>query len=117
MLGQIMEWFYHDLAGIQNGPGSPGFKQVLIRPQARRRHHVDPGAVHSIRGKIVSDWKREGDKFALKVSIPANTTATVFVPAKTSAGVTESGKPASSKPGREIFSAMKMAARSLKSFR
>lgn len=29
----------------------------------------------------------------MQVSIPANTAATVFVPAKDSAGVTESGKP------------------------
>jgi hypothetical protein len=99
MLGQIMEWFYHDLAGIQNGPGSPGFKQVLIRPQPVGDITWTRAQFNSIRGKIVSDWKREGDKFALKVSIPANTTATVFVPAKTSAGVTESGKPASSSRG------------------
>ena len=33
MLGQIQEWFYHDLAGIQNAPGSAGFKQIVIAPQ------------------------------------------------------------------------------------
>jgi alpha-L-rhamnosidase len=47
----------------------------------------------SIRGKIVSDWKRDGEKFTLKVTIPANTTATVFIPAKSTIGFTESGKP------------------------
>jgi len=30
MLGQIQEWFYHDLAGIQNAPDSPGFKKIII---------------------------------------------------------------------------------------
>jgi alpha-L-rhamnosidase len=33
---------------------------------------------HSIRGKIVSDWKRDGGMLTLKVTIPANTTATVL---------------------------------------
>jgi hypothetical protein len=99
MLGQIMEWFYHDLAGIQNDPGSPGFKQILIQPHPVGDITWVRAQFNSIRGKIVSDWKREGDKFALKVSIPANTTATVFVPAKTYAGVTESGKPASQSRG------------------
>ncbi len=99
MLGQIMEWFYHDLAGIQNDPGSPGFQQILIQPQPVGDITWVRAQFNSIRGKIVSDWKRNGDKFALKVSIPANTTATVFVPAKTSTGVTESGKPASSSRG------------------
>jgi alpha-L-rhamnosidase len=94
-----MEWFYHDLAGIRNGPGSPGFKQILIRPQPVGDITWTRARFNSIRGKIVSDWKREGDKFALKVSIPANTTATVFVPAKTYAGVTEGGKPASKSRG------------------
>ena len=54
---------------------------------------------HSIRGKIVSDWKRDGDKFTLKISIPANTTATVFVPAKSAGDVTKSGKPVSQSSG------------------
>ena len=33
MLGQIQEWFYHDLAGIGVDPTGPGFKKILIRPQ------------------------------------------------------------------------------------
>jgi alpha-L-rhamnosidase len=35
----------------------------------------------------------------MEVTIPANTTATVFVPAKDAAGITESGKPASKAKG------------------
>jgi alpha-L-rhamnosidase len=49
----------------------------------------------STREKIISDWKRDGGMFTLKVTIPANTTATVFVPAKSAGDVTESGKPVS----------------------
>ena len=45
----------------------------------------------SIHGKIVSNWKREGDKLTMEVTIPANTTATVHVPAKDAAAVTEAG--------------------------
>jgi len=48
----------------------------------------------SIRGKITSDWKRAGGKFTLSVTIPANTTATIFIPASSAETVTESGKPA-----------------------
>jgi len=47
----------------------------------------------SLHGRIVSDWKHEREKLALDVAIPANTTATVFIPAKTAADVTEGGKP------------------------
>jgi len=54
---------------------------------------------NSIRGKIVSDWKRDGDTFTLNVTIPANTTATVYVPAKSADAVTESGRPAALSDG------------------
>lgn len=45
-------------------------------------------------GRIVSNWKKEADQLTMEVTIPMNTTATVYVPAKDAAGVTESGKPA-----------------------
>jgi alpha-L-rhamnosidase len=54
---------------------------------------------NSVRGKIVSDWKRDGDKFILKVTIPANTTATVFIPANSADEVLESGQPAAHSQG------------------
>jgi hypothetical protein len=87
MLGQIQEWFYHDLAGIQNAPGSAGFKNIVINPQPVGDVTWVKAGYNSIRGKIVSDWKRDGGMFTLKVSIPANTTATIFVPAKSAAAV------------------------------
>jgi len=50
-------------------------------------HHDSPY------GRVVSNWKREGDKLTMEVTVPANTTATVFVPAAAAAGVTECGGP------------------------
>ena len=97
MLGQIQEWFYHDLAGIRSDGN--GFKKISIAPQPVGDVTWAKASYHSIRGKIVSDWKRDGDKFTLKVTIPANTTATVFVPAKSAGDVTESGRPASQSSG------------------
>ena len=99
MLGQIVEWFYHDLAGIRNDPGGAGFDKILIQPQPVGDITWTRAQFDSIRGKIVSDWKRHGDRFDLKVSLPANTMATVFVPAKPSADVTEGGRPAASGRG------------------
>jgi alpha-L-rhamnosidase len=89
MLGQIQEWFYHDLAGIQNAPDSAGFKKIVIAPQPVGDVTWAKASYNSIRGKIVSDWKRDGGNFILKISIPANTTATVFVPAKSPEAVTK----------------------------
>ena len=91
MLGQIQEWFYHDLAGIQNDPVSAGFKKIIINPQPAGDVTCAKASYNSIRGKIVSDWKRDGGKFTLKVSIPANTTATVYVPAQSATAVNAEG--------------------------
>ena len=43
MLGQIIEWFYGDLAGLAPDPAFPGFKRVRIRPQPGGRHRLGPG--------------------------------------------------------------------------
>jgi alpha-L-rhamnosidase len=43
-------------------------------------------------GIIASSWKLGKDGLALDVTVPPNTTATVWVPAKNAASVTESGK-------------------------
>jgi hypothetical protein len=89
MLGQIQEWFYHDLAGIQSGGN--GFKQIIIAPQPVGDVTWVKASYNSIRGKITSDWKRDDKNFTLDISIPANTTATVFMPAKSADAASESG--------------------------
>ena len=94
MLGQIQEWFYHDLAGIQNAPGSPGFKSIIINPHPVGDVTWTRASYDSIRGKIVSNWKQDGKNFTSNVMIPPNTTATVFIPATAAEAVTEGTKPA-----------------------
>lgn len=91
MLGQIMEWFYHDLAGIASDPAGPGFKKIIINPQPVGDVTWTRARFNSIRGKIVSDWKRENGRFNLLVTIPAGTTATVRLPSRSASDVTESG--------------------------
>ena len=71
-------------------PAGPGFKKIIINPQPVGDLTWVKASYDSIRGKIVSDWKRDGGKFTLNVTIPPNTTATVLVPAKSAEAVTES---------------------------
>ncbi len=97
--GQIVEWLYHDLAGIQCDPNGPGYARIIIRPQPVGDITWVRANYDSIRGRIASDWKRTPDGFALKVTIPANTTATVFVPATSADHVTEGRLPAARAKG------------------
>lgn len=99
MLGQINEWFYHDLAGVQDDPSGPGFKRIIIRPAVVGNLTWVRARYDSVRGRIVSEWRRNGDQFMLQVTIPANTTANVYVPTVNAAMVAESGRPAADADG------------------
>jgi hypothetical protein len=99
MLGQINEWFYHDLAGIQCDPDGPGFRKIIIRPAVVGDLQWVKASYDSIRGRIASEWRRDGKKITLRITISANTTATVFVPAHDAAFVREGKLPAAQSDG------------------
>jgi alpha-L-rhamnosidase len=73
-------WFYQGLAGIRPDPAAPGFKKIIIKPAVVgdltwvKCFHDSPY------GRIVSNWKRDGNKLVMDVTIPPNTTASVCVP-------------------------------------
>jgi hypothetical protein len=93
MLGHIIEWFYHDLAGIQPDPQSPGFKHFFIHPDIVGNLTSVNCSYDSIHGKIVSEWKLAQNQITLHVIVPPNTTATIDVPTRDDRSVAESGKP------------------------
>jgi alpha-L-rhamnosidase len=99
MLGQITEWFYKDLAGIGSDPEAPGFKKIVINPHPVGDLKWVKASYDSIHGPIVSDWRRDGEQFTLKITIPPNTTATVFLPGNSADGLIEGGKPAKQSAG------------------
>ena len=95
----IGHWFQQALAGIRADETGPGFKKILIKPAVVGDLTWVKGSYDSIHGRIDSHWQHEGNKLHLDITIPANTSATVFVPAKDAATVTESGKPAAQAEG------------------
>ncbi len=98
-LGSVGEWLYSHVAGISTDPQYPGFERILIQP------HPGPGLTFadatydSVRGRIQSHWKQEAGTFTLDVSIPANTSAMVRIPAADANRVLESGKSAMNAQG------------------
>jgi alpha-L-rhamnosidase len=82
LLGDLLIWFYEDLAGIKNDPSAVGFKKIWMEPVfPEKLTHVN-ASYESPYGTIVSRWKREGNKLVWNITVPANTTATVKLPAK-----------------------------------
>ena len=80
---------FRSLLGIN--AAAPGFEKILIKPQPAGDLTWAKGNYHSVYGNIGSDWKKEAGGFSLRVSIPANTTAEVWLPAKENSIITESG--------------------------
>jgi hypothetical protein len=93
MLGHIIEWFYHDLAGIGSEPDNPAFKRLIIRPAVVGDLTNVKASYDSVRGKISTEWHRAGDQFTLQVTIPPSTTAVVYLPAKNATEVRDDGRP------------------------
>jgi alpha-L-rhamnosidase len=89
MFGSIDEWFYRSLLGIN--PAAPGFEKITIKPQPAGDLSWAKGSYQSVRGKIVSDWKIENGKYFLHVSIPANTTAEVWIKCQENSIILEGG--------------------------
>jgi alpha-L-rhamnosidase len=76
--GSVGQYLYITVAGID--PITPGFDRFKIAPVPGGDLKYAKATFDSIHGKIVSDWKIDGDTIKLKVVIPINTTAEVHVP-------------------------------------
>ena len=91
--GSVMAWVYRYAAGIDTTLDAPGFKRIVIHPRLDARMTSVHGEYDSSYGKIISDWKNEpGHPFQLKVTIPANTSAKVVLPAGEGQTVTLDGQ-------------------------
>jgi alpha-L-rhamnosidase len=91
ILLQIDEWFNAGLAGIQQAPGSTGYDKIVIKPQLVGDLAHVAGTYETPHGTVASEWTRHG---AMKVTVPAGTTATVYVPADNYVPVRGSAQPA-----------------------
>ncbi len=81
MFGDISAWFYQGLAGINADPLYPGFEHIIIRPNPVQDLEFVQAEYRSVRGRIYSNWRKEGKKVVFDIGIPVNTTATICLPA------------------------------------
>jgi alpha-L-rhamnosidase len=91
LLGDLIIWFYENLAGIKTDPEHPGFKSIEMKPVLVEGLEFVEASYLSVRGLIKSSWKRDGSRFIWKITIPGNTTAEVYIPAKNKRSIAEGG--------------------------
>ena len=93
-LGCVSEWLITQAAGIDTDGSA--FNHIIIRPEILKSGNGFSwvkASYNSIYGRIASSWRLTKNQFELAVEIPANTTATVYLPTKTAGTITESGQP------------------------
>ena len=69
-----------------------GFRKFIIKPTPVGDLKWVKGSYKTVSGLISVEWEHNNGTFALTVIIPANTTATIYIPATKEKDVTESGK-------------------------
>jgi len=99
--GAIGLWLYQSVLGIRPDPAGPGFKKFILAPQPDPATGLTSakGSYESVHGRIVSDWKIESGVFTLNATVPANTSAKIYIPTQDKHSVSESDKPVSKAPG------------------
>jgi alpha-L-rhamnosidase len=80
MFGSVSQWFYNWLGGIQPGEKTEGFDRIIIRPETSGSLSWVNCSYNSVKGKIVSNWKKMDGKLVLDIEIPPNTSAIIFFP-------------------------------------
>ena len=80
--GSVVAWMFRGMAGISYDEKMPGFKHIILKPQPSRLLPAVEASYDSIYGTIISNMWYEADAWNYAVSIPANTTATIYLPVK-----------------------------------
>lgn len=79
MFGEIGAWFYKGIGGIFPDPENPGFKNVILKPNFISLLDHFEASHDGPYGKIISKWEKAGGNLTYTVSIPPNSTATLFL--------------------------------------
>jgi len=80
LAGYLGAWMYQTLGGIAYDKKNPGFKHIIMRPEPVGDLKWVNASFNSLYGEITSKWKIKNGIFTWTVTIPPNSTATVYVP-------------------------------------
>jgi alpha-L-rhamnosidase len=109
-LGSCGEWLYDTVAGIEWDDAAPGYKHFTVYPHIGGGLASAAATIHSVYGDIKSRWSQARTsehvigaslqflETSLDVTVPPNTTATVYFPFSDKTQVTDGNKPVSSSP-------------------
>jgi alpha-L-rhamnosidase len=75
--GAVGDWMYQHIGGIDVDPAAPGYRHSRIAPRPGAGLTSASASLETGYGTLQSAWRLDGERFALDVAVPANTTAEV----------------------------------------
>ncbi len=91
MMGQINEWFFYSLAGIQPNTKGESYQHMTIRPEMVGDLTHVKASHKTLWGDVNVEWTRQDGTFTLNVNIPANCSADVWLPGESAPKTVKSG--------------------------
>lgn len=92
LLGDLLSWYYENLAGIQTDKTGIGFKKIIMNPVFPEGLNFVKASHESPYGLIKSEWTKEGKSLNWKITIPANSEAIVSLPTDSLSQILVNGK-------------------------
>jgi len=91
--GAVAAWMYNHSLGIERDRNHPAFSHFILKPVPDPTGKMTwaRGYYDSMYGRIESGWKVLGSETEYRITVPPNTTATLFLNAGSATAVTEGG--------------------------
>jgi alpha-L-rhamnosidase len=99
LLGDLLIWMYENLAGIHSDTNEVAFRKIIMKPSFDVDLDFVKASYQSPYGPIKTYWKKESGQLNWNITVPANSTAVVYIPAKENTEVKEGNKSASLSEG------------------
>jgi alpha-L-rhamnosidase len=97
--GAVGQWMMAYSLGIERA--EPGFRHFVLQPRYDPTGEMTwaKGHYDSTYGKVESAWRVDGHTLTYSATVPANTTATLHLPARSADAAREGGQPAARAKG------------------
>lgn len=96
--GAVGAWMYQTVAGLNPDPAEPGYRHIVFQPKPGGTLTWAEATLETIFGQAGIRWSLEGGSFAVKVTVPEGSRATLIVPSPWSS------EPLPLNPGTHSFS-------------
>lgn len=99
LLGDLVVWYYENVAGIKNNAANTAFKVIEMKPCFTKGLEYAKASYQTMYGQVKSEWQQRNTSFSWNITVPGNTKAIVYIPAGSAQAVTDGGKDAATSEG------------------